>query len=335
MEVIRLSGYTDREKAAIAQGYLIPRQIRENGLKTEEVDFSDEALQGIIRSYTREAGVRNLEREIGRVCRKVATKIAEGKADKIAITPDLVREFLGKPRFLGIEEVTERISLPGVATGLAYTQTGGDVLFIEATAMPGSKQFLLTGSLGQVMKESAQAALSHVRAMSDELAIPSEFWDTHDLHLHVPTGSQPKDGPSAGVTMAVALASLATGRHVLSNIGMTGEVTLRGKVLPVGGIKEKVLAAHRACLTTVLLPRRNEADLEDVPEEVRKEIKFIYIDTVSDAIDEALDGKAAKQRKRKRSTAAAKKDEKKPKRTKAQPEKKRKTSTSRTKKPSN
>jgi ATP-dependent Lon protease len=332
MEVIRLSGYTDREKAAIAQGYLIPRQIRENGLKTEEVEFSDEALHGIIRSYTREAGVRNLEREIGRVCRKVATKIAEGKADKIAITPDLVTEFLGKPRFLGIEEMTERISMPGVATGLAYTQAGGDVLFIEATAMPGSKQFLLTGSLGQVMKESAQAALSHVRAMSDELAIPSEFWDKHDLHLHVPAGSQPKDGPSAGVTMAVALASMATGRHVRSDIGMTGEVTLRGKVLPVGGIKEKVLAAHRACLTTVLLPRRNEADLEDVPEEVRKEIKFIYIDTVADAIGEALDGKAAKQRKKKGATIATKTDETKPKRTKAQPEKKRKTSTSRNRK---
>lgn len=335
MEVIRLSGYTDREKAAIAQDYLIPRQIRENGLRTEEIEFSDEALQGIIRSYTREAGVRNLEREIGRVCRKVATKIAEGKADKIAITPDLVREFLGKPRFFGIEEVTERISMPGVATGLAYTQTGGDVLFIEATAMPGSKQFLLTGSLGQVMKESAQAALSHVRAMSDELAIPSEFWEKHDLHLHVPAGSQPKDGPSAGVTMAVALASLAIGRHVRTDIGMTGEVTLRGKILPVGGIKEKVLAAHRACLTTVLLPRRNEVDLDDVPEEVRKEINFIYIDTVADAIAEALDRKATKQRKKKDSTVAAKTDKSKPKRTKAQPEKKRKTSTSKNKKKSN
>ncbi|UCF59991.1 MAG: endopeptidase La [Anaerolineaceae bacterium] len=335
MEVIRLSGYTDREKAAIAQGYLIPRQIRENGLKPEEVEFSEEALQGIIRSYTREAGVRNLEREIGRVCRKVATKIAEGKTDTIVITPDVVREFLGKPRFLGIEEVAERISLPGVATGLAYTQTGGDVLFIEATAMSGSKQFLLTGSLGQVMKESAQAALSHVRAMSDELAIPSEFWDEHDLHLHVPAGSQPKDGPSAGVTMAVALASLATGRYVRSDIGMTGEVTLRGKILPVGGIKEKVLAAHRACLTTVLLPRRNEVDLEDVPEEVRKEINFIFIDTVADAIDEALDGKAVKRRAKRKSPAAAKTDDSKPKRRKAQPVKRGKTSTSRSKKKSN
>ncbi|HEY47352.1 MAG TPA: endopeptidase La [Anaerolineae bacterium] len=335
MEVIRLSGYTDREKATIAQGYLLPRQIRENGLKPEEVEFSEEALQEIIRSYTREAGVRNLEREIGRICRKVATKIAEGKTDTIVITSDLVREFLGKPRFLGIEEVSERISLPGVATGLAYTQTGGDVLFIEATAMPGSKQFLLTGSLGQVMKESAQAALSHIRSMSDDLAIPDEFWDKHDLHLHVPAGSQPKDGPSAGVTMAVALASLATGRYVRSDIGMTGEVTLRGKVLPVGGIKEKVLAAHRACLTTVLLPRRNEVDLEDVPEEVRKEMNFIFIDTVADAISEALDSKAAKRRAKKVSVTAAKTDGSKPKRKKAQPEKKRKASTSRSKKKPN
>ncbi|HEY44367.1 MAG TPA: AAA family ATPase, partial [Anaerolineae bacterium] len=334
MEVIRLSGYTDREKASIAQGYLIPRQIRENGLKPEEIVFSDEALQAIIRSYTREAGVRNLEREIGRLCRKVATKIAEGKADKLDITPDLVRELLGKPRFFGIEEVTERISVPGVATGLAYTQTGGDVLFIEATAMPGSKQFLLTGSLGQVMKESAQAALSHVRAMSKELSIDVKFWDKHDLHLHVPTGSQPKDGPSAGVTMAVALASLATGRNVRTDIGMTGEVTLRGKILPVGGIKEKVLAAHRACLTTVLLPRRNEVDLEDVPEEVRKEIKFIYIDTVADAIKVALDGKSTKGRRKKPSTSARKTVKTESKRTKAQSGKKRKTSSTKSTKKS-
>jgi ATP-dependent Lon protease len=215
---------------------------------------------------------------------------------------------------------------------LAYTQTGGDVLFIEATAMPGSKQFLLTGSLGQVMKESAQAALSHIRAMSDELEIPSEYWDKHDLHLHVPAGSQPKDGPSAGVTMAVALASLATGHYVRSDIGMTGEVTLRGKVLPVGGIKEKVLAAHRACLTTVLLPRRNEADLDDVPEEVRKEINFIFIDTVADAIDEALDGKAVQGRAKKTSTV--KTGDSKPKRRKPQPVKRGKKSTSKSKKKS-
>jgi ATP-dependent Lon protease len=292
MEVIRLSGYTDNEKLAIAKGYLIPRQIRENGLRSKEIDFDDAAIQSVIRSYTREAGVRNLEREIGRICRKVATKIAEGKRRRIKITPKIVQEFLGKPRFLGMEELIDRISVPGVATGLAYTQTGGDVLFIEATAMPGSKQFLLTGSLGEVMKESAQAALSHVRAMSEDLSIPADYWEKHDLHLHVPAGSQPKDGPSAGITMAVALASLATKRVVRSDIGMTGEVTLRGKVLPVGGIKEKVLAAHRACLKTVLLPRRNELDLEDVPEEIREEMEFIFIDTIADAIHTAIDGKA-------------------------------------------
>jgi ATP-dependent Lon protease len=303
MEVIRLTGYTDNEKLAIAQGYLIPRQIRENGLRPKEIRFDDDAIQSVIRSYTREAGVRNLEREIGRICRKVATKIAEGKRRRIKITTKIVQEFLGKPRFLGMEELTERISVPGVATGLAYTQTGGDVLFIEATAMPGSKQFLLTGSLGDVMKESAQAALSHIRAMSKELSIPTDFWEKHDLHLHVPAGSQPKDGPSAGVTMAVALASLATQQVVRSDVGMTGEVTLRGKVLPVGGIKEKVLAAHRACLKTILLPRRNELDLEDVPEEIREDMQFIFIDTIADAIDSAIDGKS---RKKGRSSASTK-----------------------------
>jgi len=307
MEVIMLSGYTDREKVAIARGYLIPRQIRENGLRLEEVEFSDESLFTVIRSYTREAGVRNLEREIGGICRKVATRIAEGKTEKMKITPELVGELLGKPRFLGMEEVAERTSIPGVATGLAYTPTGGDVLFIEATSMPGTKQFLLTGSLGEVMKESAQAALSHIRGMSDELSIPTDYWEKHDLHIHIPAGAQPKDGPSAGVTMAVALASLVTGRIVRSDVGMTGEVTLRGKVLPVGGIKEKVLAAHRACLKTVLLPRRNEKDLDDIPEEVRQEMSFVFIDTVADAIKSALDGKATKRKRKSSSTKTRKK----------------------------
>ena len=307
MEVIMLSGYTDREKVAIARGYLIPRQIRENGLRLEEIKFSDESLFTVIRSYTREAGVRNLEREIGGICRKVATRVAEGKTEKMKITPEIVGELLGKPRFLGMEEVAERTSIPGVATGLAYTPTGGDVLFIEATSMPGNKQFLLTGSLGEVMKESAQAALSHIRGMSDELSIPADYWDKHDLHLHIPAGAQPKDGPSAGVTMAVALASLATGRVVRSDVGMTGEVTLRGKVLPVGGIKEKVLAAHRACLKTVLLPRRNEKDLDDIPEEVRQEMSFVFIDTVADAIKLALDGKVTKRKRKSGSTKTRKK----------------------------
>jgi ATP-dependent Lon protease len=298
MEVIRLSGYTDNEKLAIARGYLIPRQIRENGLREQEISFTDEALETIIRFYTREAGVRNLEREIGRLCRKVATNVAEGTLDKADIGKDEVRTYLGKPHYLGSEELADRTSVPGVATGLAYTPVGGDVLFIEATAMPGNKQFLLTGSLGQVMQESARAALSYVRSMSDELSLSDEFWEKHDIHLHVPAGAQPKDGPSAGVTMAVALASLATGIPVRSDVGMTGEVTLRGKILPIGGVKEKVLAAHRAGLKTVLLPPRNEIDLEDVPEEVRNEIEFVFTDTVADAVKAALaEKKKTNQRK--------------------------------------
>lgn len=298
MEVIRLSGYTDSEKLEIARGYLIPRQIRENGLRREEISFTDEALETIIRFYTREAGVRNLEREIGRLCRKVATNVAEGKLDQADISKEQVRAYLGKPHYLGSEELADRTSVPGVATGLAYTPVGGDVLFIEATAMPGNKQFLLTGSLGQVMQESARAALSYVRSMSDELSLDDDYWEKHDIHLHVPAGAQPKDGPSAGVTMAVALASLATGIPVRSDVGMTGEVTLRGKILPIGGVKEKVLAAHRAGLKTVLLPPRNEMDLEDVPEEVRKEMKFVFTDTVADAIKAALvDQKKPSQRK--------------------------------------
>lgn len=311
MEVIRLSGYTDNEKLAIARGYLIPRQIRENGLRDEEISFTDEALETVIRFYTREAGVRNLEREIGRLCRKVATNVAEGTLEKADITKDEVRTYLGKPHYLGSEELVDRTSVPGVATGLAYTPVGGDVLFIEATAMPGNKQFLLTGSLGQVMQESARAALSYVRSMSDELSLKEDFWEKHDIHLHVPAGAQPKDGPSAGVTMAVALASLATGIPVRSDVGMTGEVTLRGKILPIGGVKEKVLAAHRAGLKTVLLPPRNEMDLEDVPEEVRNEIEFVFTETIADAVKSALvDKKRTNQRKSTKKTTTKSKTSK-------------------------
>ncbi len=288
MEIIRLSGYTEKEKVEIARGYLIPRQIRENGLTKDEVKFTDDGLETIVRSYTREAGVRNLEREIGQICRKVAARVAEGKVVSQKITPKEVRKLLKKPKFFGPEELIERTSIPGVATGLAYTSTGGDVLFIEAAAMPGNKQFLLTGSLGQVMQESARAALSYVRGISEDFNVPDDFWDTHDIHLHVPAGAQPKDGPSAGVTMAVALTSLASGRPVRPDVSMTGELTLRGKVLPIGGVKEKVLAAHRIGLKTVLLPTRNQVDLEDVPDEVREEIEFVFTDSVRDAIDAAL-----------------------------------------------
>lgn len=306
MEVIRLSGYTEQEKAKIARGYLIPRQIRENGLRPEEISLADEALATVIRSYTREAGVRNLEREIGRLCRKVATQIAQGEAESVEIDEGSVRKFLGKPKYLGAEELVNRTSVPGVATGLAYTPTGGEVLFIEATDMPGSKKFTLTGSLGQVMKESAQAALSYVKSISEDLKISAEYWEKNDIHVHVPAGAQPKDGPSAGVTIAVAIASLATNRPIRYDVGMTGEVTLRGKLLSIGGVKEKVLAAHRAGLKTVLLPQRNEMDLEDVPEEVRESINFVFADDISDAIRVALETGASKRKKKTKATSKKK-----------------------------
>lgn len=290
MEIIKLSGYTDKEKKAIARDYLIPRQIRENGLRSEEIAFTEDALQTIIRSYTREAGVRNLEREIGSVGRKVVTQIAEGKLEQVEITPELVREYLGRPKFFGDEEIAQRTSIPGVATGLAWTSSGGEVLFVEASLMPGSKNFQLTGSLGDVMKESAQAALSYVRARSEELDLEEDFFKEHDIHLHVPAGAQPKDGPSAGVTMATALVSLLSNRPVKDHVSMTGEITLRGQVLRVGGIKEKVLAAYRAGSTTVILPSRNQVDLEDdIPEEVLESIDFKFVDTIDDVLKIALD----------------------------------------------
>ena len=295
MEVIRLSGYTEMEKVAIARGYLIPRQIRENGLREDEFEITDEAIAQVIRSHTREAGVRNLERELGSLCRKVATKIADDEVKKVKIDVGDLTEYLGKPKFYGIEEIEERTEMAGVAAGLAWTPTGGDVLFIEATAMHGGKNFQLTGSLGDVMQESARAALSYVRSISDHLDIANDYWNNHDIHLHIPAGAQPKDGPSAGVTMAVTLASMATGRPVKCEVGMTGEITLRGKVLPVGGIKEKILAAHRSRMQKVILPRRNEVDLEDVPEDVRKNMEFIFADTVEDVINAALKPKSRKQ----------------------------------------
>ncbi len=289
MEIIELSSYTEGEKIEIAKGYLIPRQVRENSLRETEISFTDESLLSLIRSYTREAGVRNLEREIGAICRKVVTSIAEGKTEAVQVTPEKVREFLGRPHFHRTEEIAMRTAIPGVATGLAWTPTGGDVLFIEATSMPGNKGFQLTGSLGNVMQESARAALSFVRSRSEKLGAPAEFFQKHDIHLHIPAGAQPKDGPSAGVTMATALVSLISGRPVKPEVGMTGEITLRGQVLPVGGIKEKILAAHRLGLKTILLPQRNEADLEDLPDEVRSAIHFVFVDTVDQVLEVALD----------------------------------------------
>ena len=289
MEIISLSGYTENEKIAIAEGYLIPRQIRENSLHLEEVVFTRPALERVIRSYTSEAGVRSLEREIGGVCRKVVTLVAEGKTPCVEITPEKVVEFLGRPKFFSTEEIAMRTSIPGVATGLAWTPVGGDVLFIEATRMPGSKNFQITGSLGNVMQESAHAALSFVRSRAANLGLEADFFEKSDFHLHIPAGSTPKDGPSAGVTMATALVSLISGRPVRADVAMTGEITLRGQVLPVGGIKEKVLAAHRTGIKTVLLPKRNEADLEDIPAEVLQTVRFVFVETVDDVLSAALE----------------------------------------------
>jgi ATP-dependent Lon protease len=289
MEVIQLAGYTENEKAAIAHNYLIPRQIRENGLSNDEIQIEKDPILQVIRHYTREAGVRNLERQIGSLCRKAVTHLSEGKGSAVEITVEKVKEYLGRPLYLGSEEILKRTAIPGVATGLAVTPAGGEVLFIEATRMPGSKGFMVTGSVGNVMQESAQAALSFVRSRTRLLEIEDTFFEKTDIHLHVPAGAQPKDGPSAGVTMATALVSLLTGRQVNSEVGMTGEITLRGQVLPVGGIKEKVLAAHRSGLKTVILPKRNEMDVEDLPEEVRNSIRFIFAETVDDVLKVALD----------------------------------------------
>ncbi len=288
MEIIRIAGYTDNEKLNIAERYLIPRQLRENSLGETEVVFQKSAILTIIHLYTRESGVRNLEREIGTICRKVATKITEGKFLNPDINNDVVSELLGKPKFQEIEEIIQRTSIPGVATGLAWTPVGGDILFIEAASMPGSKSFLVTGSIGKVMQESAQTALSLVRSKTELLQIDPEVFSTSDIHLHVPAGAQPKDGPSAGVTIATALASLFTGKPVKSDLAMTGEISLKGQVLPVGGIKEKLLAAHRAKVKTVILPQQNKIDLEDIPEEVRREISFIFVDNIDQVFKNAL-----------------------------------------------
>lgn len=291
MEIIFLSGYTESEKVAIARGYLIPRQLIENGLRPEEVTFTDESLLRIIRAYTREAGVRNLEREIGAICRKIVTKIAEAQIEQFEVTVDAVTDLLGRQRYFRDEDIIQRTSLPGVATGLAWTPVGGDILFIEATRMPGSKGFQITGSIGNIMQESAQAALSYIRSKATSLGLDHDFFEKSDFHVHVPAGAQPKDGPSAGVTIAAALASLISGRPVKADVGMTGEISLRGQVLPVGGIKEKVLAAHRSCLKTVILPTRNEADLEEVPDEVRQSLNFIFVETIEQVLEAALDPK--------------------------------------------
>jgi ATP-dependent Lon protease len=290
MEIINLAGYTEEEKVAIAQRHLVPKQAREHGLEpSTDIVFKPETIRLLARGYTREAGVRSLEREIASVCRKVARRRAEGDIEPVRVTPDVVVSFLGVPRF-ELEEVEQRTRVPGVVTGLAWTPAGGDVLFVEATRMRGEHTLTLTGQLGDVMKESVQAALSWVRSHAGELGIDPEFWDRSDVHVHVPAGAIPKDGPSAGVTMATALVSLLTGRPVRSDLAMTGEISLSGRVLPVGGIKEKVLAAHRAGLRTVVLPRRNEKNfVEDVPPVVRHSLTVHLADTIGDVLAVALE----------------------------------------------
>jgi ATP-dependent Lon protease len=290
MEVIRFDGYTSEEKLAIAKGYLWPRQRDRNGLRQDEVDISDETLRTVISEYTREAGVRNLERELGTLLRKTATKVASGTVQPpIEIDLDQIRDALGRQKFF--QESAIRTAVPGVATGLAVTGAGGDVLFVEASSMKrsGGGRLVLTGQLGDVMKESAQIALSYVRGHAEELGIDESAFEDHEFHVHVPAGAIPKDGPSAGVTMVTALASLLTGRPVKHTVGMTGEVTLQGRVLPIGGLKQKVLAAHAAGLTDVILPERNRGDLDEIPDEVAEQMKFHPVMSIQEVLEKALE----------------------------------------------
>jgi ATP-dependent Lon protease len=288
MEVIRLSGYTEEEKLGIAKRYLVPKQLEAHGLSIEQAKFTDNALRLVIREYTREAGVRNLDREIAALCRKSAAEIAGGKRKRVRIDERRVRSWLGRPRFSG--EIRKRTSDPGVATGLAVTPVGGDVLYIEATAMPGEGRLIVTGQLGEVMRESAQAALSWVRSHASDLGLEADWFEGKDVHIHVPAGAVPKDGPSAGIALATALASLALNRPVSEEVAMTGEITLTGQVLPIGGVREKVLAAQRAGVTTVVLPKENEGDLDDLPREVRKSMNFVPADSIDEVIEAAFPG---------------------------------------------
>ena len=294
MEVVRFDGYTTEEKVAIARGYLWPRQIERNGLRPDEVEIEDERLREIVTEYTREAGVRGLERELGKLLRKTATRLAAGEAEApIAIDVDAVRDALGRQRFF--QEAAERTAVPGVATGLSVTGAGGDVLFVETTSMAGKEGFVLTGQLGDVMKESARIALSYVRGHAEELGLDEDAFAEREFHIHVPAGAIPKDGPSAGITMTTALVSLLTGRPVRYTVGMTGEVTLQGRVLPIGGLKQKVLAAYAAGLTDVVLPERNRADLDDVPEEVREALTFHPVLSIDEVLEIALEPAAARE----------------------------------------
>ena len=293
MEIINLSGYTEQEKLGIAKRYLIPRQMAEHGITERQISIPDKTILQVISQYTREAGVRNLEREIGHLCRKVARKIAEGETGLFTITPSNLHQYLGVPKYL--PEVEREKDEVGVVTGLAWTETGGDVLYIEATTMRGKGNLTLTGHLGDVMKESAHAALTYVRSRAGELGIKTEQFGKTDVHIHVPAGAIPKDGPSAGVTMATALASVFTNAPVKKDLAMTGEVTLRGRVLPIGGLKEKTLAAKRAGIKTMIIPKQNEKDLDDIPKNLKKDMKFIFVETMDEVISSALRKKSPRR----------------------------------------
>ena len=295
MEVLRLAGYIEDEKLMIAKNYLVPRQREENGLKKSQIRFTDRAIRRLISDYTREAGVRNLEREIGSCCRKAARLIAEGKIQKVTVNPEKVTELLGARKFFS--EMAERKDEVGIATGLAWTPVGGVILFVEATSMPGNKGLVLTGQLGDVMKESAQAALSYIRSRAEDFQIQADYFQKHDIHIHIPEGATPKDGPSAGITLSTALMSLLSGRKIRHDIAMTGEITLRGKVLPVGGIKEKVLAAKRAGIKTVILPRLNEKDLHEIPEHLLKKMSFHFVEWLDEVFELTLKSRGKKRGK--------------------------------------
>jgi ATP-dependent Lon protease len=286
MEIITLHGYTELEKVQIAKRYLVKKQRENNGLRESQAQISDQAIRAIINDYTREAGVRNLEREIGTVFRKTARKIAENPRYKARVKPQNLAEYLSKPRFFN--EVRKRVASVGVATGMAYTPVGGDILFIETQGMPGTGKLVLTGQLGDVMKESAQAAVSFLRSRSSELGLPEDYFSKHDIHIHVPAGATPKDGPSAGIALATSIASMLTGIKVDPNLAMPGEITLTGQVLPIGGLKEKVLGAKRAGIGKILFPRRNEMDLDDIPKEVRDSMTFVPVDELSEVLYHAL-----------------------------------------------
>jgi ATP-dependent Lon protease len=286
MEVIQIDGYTEQEKVCIARDYLVPRQLQANGLRPGQLTLTDTALRTIVRNYAREAGVRNLERQLGAVCRKVAVQVAARTVTQVEVTPALVRAYLKPERFAS--EVAESLTIPGIATGLAVTAHGGDILCVEATSMPGKGKLTLTGHLGNVMRESAKIAHSYVRAKTSAWGLETDLFTRTDLHIHVPAGAIPKDGPSAGVAMVSAMVSLLTARPVRQDVGMTGEITLRGRVLPVGGVKMKVLAAHRAGLTTVIIPKRNQHDLDDLPDDVRQAMTFVLVEHIDDVLQTAL-----------------------------------------------